>query len=575
MKKISILAILCLTLSLLAGCNFLVKTGTLKGNITDSTTGEPVAGVLVAAWNQTVKTDENGNYTMKVKAGQFTMIADKVGYARYSKAVEVQADKENVHNFTMDWNTVSGWVTDAQGGGPIIEANVAWKDRVVKTDASGFFSIKIAPQQTADLIITKDDRAMTRVQNVNAEIVRDTPFEIPMRKAKSPVQSLVAPKVTLEIKGEDGEFTTLTPGMELKGNEIVLKQSSEADGDNYMYLMYAWVGTMQRDNRSVYQNGVDTYEWKLDSTIYPNGPTFIRTLCYDSNENAVLMIVPVVINNVKNDDTVPGNMSLMVVQSYSFGKNLGYYSKDKVTGHTVILPEITLPTGEKVKPNVAAPGAVMYNKLAWAKVTGAESYEVYRSIGDDQHFELIGYSKVTTYDDYSAKLVSNTNIYYKVIPYNSAGKGKGLVRVTYLLPTFNVYLQTPANEATKVGRTPTFVWKNVADGEFPDGTAMFNKIHLWDATDYKIWEKEIVSEISKKDNTKIITEVKYDDVLLPGNTYGWDVAYGWAGYIPYDGADGYSISLSYSGELAFDDKTGDMIGTGSVNGENIFTTVLQ
>lgn len=576
MKKITVLCILCLTLSLLAGCNFLVKTGTLKGHVTGELNGEVMANVAVTVFNQTVLTDENGNYTLKVKAGNFTMKAERSDTYRYSAPVTITADQETVHNIVMTYPLLNGMVTDSQGGAPIADVNVTWKDHTAKTDANGKFTIKINKGEVADMLLTKEGRAATKIQDLSSNVVTDTVFgssvlEIPMRKPNSPYKSSEAPSATLKVKNASGNFVTVRPGRQLSGTLNFL-QTVESEND--IFVMYAWVGTMQRGPRDLYQSDVTEAEWSLDSTKIPNGKTYIRTLSYDNNENAVMMIIPVVISNAKNDSAVPGDMTVLNAWSYAFGKNLGFYNKDKVTGPTYRIPEMTMPNGDKFKPTVAAPGANMYVKLSWAPVAGADGYEVYRSFGNEENYELIGYSKSNGYDEYSGQLEALTSIYYKVVPYNSKGKGKELVREVYILPSHNVLLETPANGATDVELSPTLVWDLNPSEQFPVGTYFYQKVHVWDSTDYMIWEAELEAMFESEEDVTDHFGVKYPSTLQPGGIYSWDVIVSWADYLAYYDEDGYSYSQTFSGEYYFDDY-GDLVGTGSANGEAVFTTELQ
>lgn len=575
MKKISVLAILCIALTLLAGCNFLVKTGTLKGTITDYSTGKPVEGAVVSIWNQVVKTNAAGQYTVKVKAASFTMKVEHPYFNTQTASVTVKADQETVKDLALKYTTVKGIVSDAQGGGPIVGATVTWNSQTVTTDTNGYFEFEMNSEGTDDIIVTKEGRATGRVQDFDMKVLgkffnRERILEIPLRAKKTPHLSDIAPTLTLEKVNDDNTLVPVTPDMELS-KTVKFKQS--ADSDKAIIIMYAWAGTLQRQDRSLYISDVDAAVWSLNTTLFPNGLTFIRAMAYDENENLVLRFFPVVINNTKDDTEKPGDITILRAAAYSFGKNLGYYSNDKVVGRTYRVPEITLPDGEKFTPNIAAPGAVMYVNLSWNAASKADGYEVYRSIGDDANYKLVGYSRVNSFSDYSAQLKSNTEIYYKVVPYNSFGKGKELVRVAYLLPSFNVLLQTPANEAANVSRTPNFVWKNSASGAFPVDTYFYYRLQLWDSTDYQIWEAEVEPEVNATDTY----ELQYDQVLQPGAVYSWDVTVGLAFYNDYDDVDGYSVSYSYSGEF-FTERIGSsdvVIGTGSVNGEAIFTTQLQ
>lgn len=105
MKTIlSFLPALLLSLSVSAG------TGTLKGKVTDSQTGEPLvsSSILVLGTTLGAATDLSGNYVISsLKAGIYTIKAVYVGYdSQTVTGVKIEPGKETLLNFTLAPSTI-------------------------------------------------------------------------------------------------------------------------------------------------------------------------------------------------------------------------------------------------------------------------------------------------------------------------------------------------------------------------------------------------------------------------------------------------------------------------------------
>jgi len=79
--------------------------GILKGKITDQSGPLPEASVVISGTSIGAKADANGNYSITVVPGTYTVIASYVGYERsVHKGVTVNADEEQILNITMNGN---------------------------------------------------------------------------------------------------------------------------------------------------------------------------------------------------------------------------------------------------------------------------------------------------------------------------------------------------------------------------------------------------------------------------------------------------------------------------------------
>ena len=93
--------ILFLTLSVMAA-----TAGTVKGTITDRQTKEPLTGatVQVSGTAQGAVADLDGNYTLELKNGTYTLTVRYIGYKDMTiNAVEIKG--ETVLNFDMEPDT--------------------------------------------------------------------------------------------------------------------------------------------------------------------------------------------------------------------------------------------------------------------------------------------------------------------------------------------------------------------------------------------------------------------------------------------------------------------------------------
>jgi iron complex outermembrane recepter protein len=82
------------SLSVLVGLATAAQAQTLKGKITDATSGDALPGVsiTVQAASQGTITDAGGNYSLKLKAGKYTLRFSFIGYAAQTKEVDLGAE---------------------------------------------------------------------------------------------------------------------------------------------------------------------------------------------------------------------------------------------------------------------------------------------------------------------------------------------------------------------------------------------------------------------------------------------------------------------------------------------------
>ena len=105
MKRLQVFLLLVLAVAAF-GCNNVtdpVSIGpSVHGIVRDSSTGQPIEGVLIAVGGRSGVTAPNGSYFIaEVLTGNQTLTATKSGYATYSASFEIARDEVNRREFLM------------------------------------------------------------------------------------------------------------------------------------------------------------------------------------------------------------------------------------------------------------------------------------------------------------------------------------------------------------------------------------------------------------------------------------------------------------------------------------------
>ena len=96
-------------------------TGTIRGRVTDASSGQPIpsATVTIAGRAQGAVTSSNGDYTLpSVAPGSVNVVARRIGFARSSRTVTVNAGAETRLDFALSVSvtTLDAVVTTGTGG---------------------------------------------------------------------------------------------------------------------------------------------------------------------------------------------------------------------------------------------------------------------------------------------------------------------------------------------------------------------------------------------------------------------------------------------------------------------------
>jgi len=506
---------------------------------------------------------DNNLGTLNKKTGE-EVVFTGISTGTCTVTVDYNGFKETVIINVVDlpegeYAKVSGYVTNGRGGPAVQGVNITNGSYFTSTNEEGYFSIPIPAEEKQDLVLSKPGYGNVQVQNFVLNVGEEINLELPIRKVFHPEYSLKPPVISV-FNNDTGE--------ELKRGEVLsgvtnLEISIESE-DNYIYVYYIYLGGEQRYPVADYDEEESGIVFSIDTGLYPVGKTYLRILAYDNNGNTTLYIIPVEIEKV--NEPVPEKIEYLELYSYTFGQNIEYYSQGR--GHLFDKMNINknsamieLSTGRQVDLKAAPPGAALFTELYWEPVNDADGYKVYRSF-DSKNFDLISYiDKSKSYlEDFSPKLAVGKTVYYRIIPYNSSGDGEYIERAITPLPAISVFLVSPANQARDISLSPIFKWRINSSSLFPAEAVTFSNLSIYDGTAYFLGDYEV---INGEEYTLAIS-------LAPGNVYSWDIVDTGALMPYYDDIDGVSYAYSFAGS-----ETSSASGSGSINGEFIFTTTTK
>lgn len=121
-------------------------TGTVKGIVTDKSTGTALENVLVFIGSTDTKTDNEGRYQLTgIEAGSKTIIARKSGYEDFSGTVEVKAGDIVSYDIELTASPttggVQGTVTESLFALPLEDVLVSIGTSETKTNEKGFYEL--------------------------------------------------------------------------------------------------------------------------------------------------------------------------------------------------------------------------------------------------------------------------------------------------------------------------------------------------------------------------------------------------------------------------------------------------
>jgi carboxypeptidase family protein len=133
----------------------------IAGQVIDGSTKLAIIGATISAspGGASTTTDVNGDYSLGVSAGSYTVTASAPTYNSASQTVSVKAGQQLPLNFKLTsitaYGSLSGTVTDAVTHAPIVGATVTLSDGMIRTtDLNGNFSYSIVLNGTYTLTVS-------------------------------------------------------------------------------------------------------------------------------------------------------------------------------------------------------------------------------------------------------------------------------------------------------------------------------------------------------------------------------------------------------------------------------------
>ncbi len=172
---------------------------TLKGKVTDVSTGDPIAGVAVSA-NPTVPqrmmappsvTGENGSYKILVKSGTYTLKVVMEGFEAQEESIAIDKDDVTVDVTLKPASlapisggaTITGKVSDSKTGLPIKGALVKANNLRAKTAQDGSYSLSIAKGSYALTVSVEGFKA----EAVHVDVSEETRYAVDVSMTSIPI----------------------------------------------------------------------------------------------------------------------------------------------------------------------------------------------------------------------------------------------------------------------------------------------------------------------------------------------------------------------------------------------------
>ncbi len=467
--KLLLTTVLALGAAFLSGCLFVSAppTGTIEGYVTDHLSGEPVEGATVKAW------------PMDGEPPKYSVIS-----AHYSP--------------------------------------------MAVTNAAGYYRL-VVPEGLYTVEVRKPGHATSRA--VGVKVGSTTRQDFVQKPVFNPDWSLEPPRVTV---------TGVTEGMTITGPISV---TIEARGDNDIELIYAAFGktpgaAFLTSPRAVYSSTFVTPSFTIDPAHYGvQGPTTFEVVVYDQNDNRTHVIYRV--NVARPGAPVPATQPprmptpawASVACAVTLSQKIGYLA-------------------QPLDPLAAPAGGNLYVELRWQKslddaagVTN-DGYRIYRRLAGEPEFKLIytheadGRPPVPAgrltlppglptdhyvFRDYSPDLAVGVTATYR-ITYFRIGPDGTVVESDYIegsatpLPTWDVRLVSPVDEAKDVPLHPTFTWAATP----PPGTTQRYRVRIWD-TPQGAWTLTLTAAPDATSVTYAGIPGTPFERLQPHRMYQWEV----------------------------------------------------
>lgn len=137
------------------------QTSTVRGTVTAASGGQPVAGVLVQCGGVTYSTGDDGRYSLSnVPRGNQSLVAEKSGFERYSRSIEVESPTV-IHDVSLvtavTGSSVGGYVYDYETYDPVRGTRVQVLSLTDYTDSSGRYQLSPVPEGQQTITVSSEE----------------------------------------------------------------------------------------------------------------------------------------------------------------------------------------------------------------------------------------------------------------------------------------------------------------------------------------------------------------------------------------------------------------------------------
>jgi len=169
--------------------------GHIAGTVKDATTGDPVVGANVTANGHFDLTDANGQFNItNVPIGTYDVTASAAGYEASSQVhITVAMGQTTNIDFTLTptptTGHITGIVTDASTGNPVVGANVTANGHSVLTGADGSYTLELQ-HGTYTITASADGYEESSRTGIIVEAGESTTVSFELTPTQQPVQPL-------------------------------------------------------------------------------------------------------------------------------------------------------------------------------------------------------------------------------------------------------------------------------------------------------------------------------------------------------------------------------------------------
>ncbi len=193
----------------LGGNTLPIPQGTL--NVTVTGDGQPLEGVSVQVGNQTVTTDVNGEVTIDLPVGSYTISASKEGYTFESEQVELGEDETSNITLTGSVNVTGDYsvfgTIHNEVGEPVVGVTIEVDGKTITTDENGGWKIGSLLEGAYTAMVSSDDG--TTFMPVDFEVGNEQLLTEIVLKPLTELKAKISPK-DRQQKAEQGKNIAYT-----------------------------------------------------------------------------------------------------------------------------------------------------------------------------------------------------------------------------------------------------------------------------------------------------------------------------------------------------------------------------